>query len=130
MTIDDLEVGIFARDNINLGEYRNKVGESTERPLLITSDKGYKYFDITYAAEMMWDGAEWVALPKMSDVPSGVSNTTRYLLIQKIAAINTTNKTQGKLAFNVSDSKLYYATGTTPEAVWKASDGSSIITPV
>ena len=45
-------------------------------------------------------------------------------------AINTTDKYAGKMVFNTSDLKVYYATGSSPTSRWQAMDSLTVINPV
>lgn len=65
-------------------------------------------------------------LDKKAD--SSVLETT-ITLSTATSAINTVEKSAGKFAFNNTDLKMYYATGTTPTSNWVSTDGTVTITP-
>lgn len=45
-------------------------------------------------------------------------------------AINTTNKTAGKTVIDAATGLIYVATGALAVSPWKASDGTTTVTPV
>ena len=51
-------------------------------------------------------------------------------LLAVTGAINTTDKYAGKMVFNTSDLKVYYATGQSPTSRWQAMDSLTVINPV
>jgi hypothetical protein len=55
--------------------------------------------------------------------------TTSALLGDAAGAINTANKSIGKLVFNTTDDTLYVATGVAAVDDWAPSDGGVAITP-
>jgi hypothetical protein len=55
--------------------------------------------------------------------------TTSALLGDAAGAINTANKSIGKLVFNTTDDTLYVATGVAAVDDWAPSDGGAAITP-
>ena len=65
-------------------------------------------------------------LDKKAD--SSVLETT-ITLSTATSTINTVEKSAGKFAFNNTDLKMYYATGTTPTSNWVSTDGTVTITP-
>ena len=45
-------------------------------------------------------------------------------------SVNTVGKYIGKIVYNLTDNKMYYATGTAPTSPWKSFDSTNTITPV
>ena len=127
MEIYDIEMGLFARDGLNLTEYKNTSGTTATRPILTVDDKGYEYFDTTLQKPFLWNGGNWVEELTSDYLTPSVSTTT---LQAASNAINTTGKRMGKLVYNSTTGKMYFALGTTPTSAWRATDNSGDITPV
>lgn len=60
----------------------------------------------------------------------GSQSETLTTLASSVSTVNTVGKTGGKLAFNTTDLKMYYSTGTTPTSSWVSTDNVTTITPI
>lgn len=129
MELYDIEIGIFARDGLNLTEYRNNRSTTAERPVLTVDDKGYEYFDTTLQKPFLWDGDKWVEELTSSYAPVSAASDTASL--QSVAStINTTGKLRGKFVYNQTNGKMYFALASTATSAWRPTDNSGDITPI
>jgi putative Mn2+ efflux pump MntP len=96
-----------------------RVLDSQARP--ITEDGGEIYGNIEVNGSITQAGQQLVAVPTQIGA-NGLQTAT--------TAINTIGKYIGKIAYNLTDNKMYYATGVTATSAWKSFDSATTITPV
>ena len=96
-----------------------RVLDSQSKP--ITEDGGEVYGNLEI------NGALTVAGEKLTTRPFSTSTNG---LQSATTPINTTDKYIGKSAWNVTDSKMYFATGVAATSPWKSMDNVTTITPV
>lgn len=107
--------------------YTLQSGDTTSRPLLNTTDKGYRYYDTTLNNVFTWTGATWDAEVLSNDVIAGSTTSTSLSSISN--SINTLGKYRGRTVLNETNNKFYIAIGSSTSSAWRATDGSGDIVP-
>lgn len=83
--------------------------------------------NVTNGTDIGWayNGSVWVSLGKSIDEDFASSAN----MSSATSALNTAQKWRGRAVLNTGVGKLYFALGSNPTDIWRASDGSGDITP-
>lgn len=83
--------------------------------------------NVTNGADIGWayNGSVWVSLGKSIDEDFASSAN----MSSATSALNTAQKWRGRTVLNTGVGKLYFALGSSPTDIWRATDGSGDITP-
>ena len=125
LLIKSIDVEVFGNQSVNLISELPKYGTTAARPVnLGLFERGFIYYDTTLGQSIVWNGLSWIEVYKQT-----ISSTTTAMSSAS-NAINTTDKTAGKLVHNTVAGLLYFAIGSTATAAWRATNGSGDITPI
>lgn len=128
LEISDIEISLLSNTCLNLNFEPKSIGATDDRPIPSALDAGLIYYDTSVARAMLWDGSRWSML--FNDT-SGVSflRVSSSDLQTATNLINTQHKYAGKIVFNNTTQKMYYALGSEANTPWRAFDASVDIIP-
>lgn len=126
--IDNISLILFSDKEIFLTSGLRKSGADQDRPSNLSNfEAGESYLNTNTESYELWSGTKWISIAKQSEIKP--ADITQAQLSSITEAVNINNKYRGRLAYNSTNGKMYFALGSTPVSAWRSTDNSGDITP-